>query len=65
MKKWNKPELTVLIKAQPEENVLLECKYNAAALGIGLDQNATLGHGCQATKEASCQACQSLGGSAS
>ena len=65
MKQWEKPELIILVKAQPEENVLLECKFNAAPLGTGGEQNATLGHGCQATKIASCQACQSLGGGGS
>ena len=65
MEKWQKPELTILIKAQPEENVLLECKYQSAPLGTGLEQNETDGHGCQATKVDSCQACQGLGGSGS
>ena len=65
MKKWKRPELIVLVKAQPEENILTHCKFNAAPLGTGGTQNATLGHGCQATKDASCQSCQSLGGSGS
>ena len=65
MKKWQKPELTILVKAQPEENVLLHCKANKAPMGTGGEQSATLGHGCQATKDASCQACRSLGGALS
>lgn len=60
--KWQRPELIVLHKGRPEENVLTQCKYNAAPLGTGGTQADTLGHGCQATKDKSCQACQSLGG---
>ena len=60
--KWESPKLVVLYKAQVQENILTMCKYNKAPLGTGGSQAATLGHGCQATKDKSCQACQSLGG---
>lgn len=60
---WQRPELIVLHRGRPEESVLVVCKYNAAPLGTGGVQT-TLGHGCQASKEGSCQACQSLGGGA-
>ncbi|MBN1893029.1 hypothetical protein JW906_00970 [bacterium] len=60
--RWESPKLVVLYRTTPEENVLILCKFNSAPLGTGAQQNETLGHGCQATKEQSCQACQSLGG---
>jgi len=60
-KKWLKPELIILFRGKAEESVLEHCRYNAAPLGTGGVQT-TLGHGCQASKEGSCQACQSLGG---
>lgn len=62
--KWQRPELIVLRRGRPEENVLEACKYNAAPDGTGGVQTA-IGHGCQASKAGSCQACQSLGGSGS
>lgn len=60
--KWESPKLVVLYRATVEENILVLCKFNAAPLGTGGSQAETLGHGCQATKEKTCQACQSLGG---
>jgi hypothetical protein len=60
-KKWSSPTLIILLKGRPEENVLAMCKYNKAPLGSGGVQADTLGHGCQATRNKSCQACQSLG----
>jgi len=62
-KEWNRPELVIVVRSTPEENVLLECKYNGAGEGIGLSQTS-LGHGCQAA-QGQCGACQSLGGSGS
>ena len=62
--KWHKPELVVLFKGRPEESVLTECKANAAPDGTGGIQTL-IGHGCQAAKTGSCQACQSLGGNLS
>lgn len=62
-KTWEKPELIVLTRGKPEENVLWECKYNAAPDKWGGIQTGN-GHGCQAAKDNSCQACQSLGGGA-
>jgi hypothetical protein len=59
--KWQKPELIVLQRGRPEESVLMACKYNAAPDGTGGIQTL-IGHGCQAAKTGSCQACQSLGG---
>lgn len=61
-KKWLKPELVILFRGKPEESVLTVCRYNAAPLGTGGEQSEMLGHGCQATRLNSCQACQSLGG---
>ena len=63
-KKWLKPELVILFRGKPEECVLEVCRFQAAPLGTGGVQTA-LGHGCQASKEGSCQACRSLGGGAS
>jgi len=60
---WKQPELIVLVRSRPEENVLRHCKYNSAPLGVGDVQNI-LGHGCQADT-GGCGACQSLGGSGS
>ena len=62
-KEWHRPELLVIVRSTPEENILAVCKYNGAALGIGLVQT-TSGHGCQAA-QGGCGACQSLGGSGS
>jgi len=61
--KWQRPELIVLHRGRPEESVLEACKYNAAPDGTGGIKTA-IGHGCQASKAGSCQACQSLGGHA-
>ncbi|MBW1792800.1 MAG: hypothetical protein JRJ14_11230 [Deltaproteobacteria bacterium] len=63
-KKWNTPELIILVKSQPEENVLSHCKYNRAPIGEGDPQNYE-GHGCQAIRTGSCAACQDLGGTGS
>jgi len=63
--KWKKPELVILVRSNPEENVLTsDCKYNAAPLGVGGPQTGD-GHGCQATKLVTCQSCQGLGGGGS
>ena len=60
---WEKPELIVLTRGKPEENVLWECKFNTAPDRWGGIQTYN-GHGCQAEKSNSCMACQSLGGGA-
>ena len=63
-KKWKKPELIVLVRSNPEENVLKnDCKSNTAPDNTGDAQNAD-GHGCQAIS-GGCGACQGLGGAAS
>gem|GEM_PF-321396 len=66
-KYWKKPELVILVRSHPEENVLTsDCKYNAAPIGVGASQGSIeYGHGCQAPKENTCQACQGLGGGGS
>jgi len=63
-KKWLKPELVILFRGKPEECVLEHCRYNTAPDGTGGIQTFD-GHGCQASKANSCQACNSLGGGAS
>lgn len=35
MKKWSKPELTVLVRSRPEEAVLTGCKLETAEIGPG------------------------------
>jgi len=59
---WARPELVILYRGKAEESVLEHCRYNAALIGTGGEQADTLGHGCQATRDKSCQACRSLGG---
>ena len=60
-RKWQRPELLILVRSYSEENILTVCRANATPLGQGGAQSGD-GHGCQATRVGSCQACQSLGG---
>lgn len=62
-KEWENPELIIISRSTPEENVLAHCKYNHAPDNIGDTQNAS-GHGCQADT-GGCGSCQDLGGKGS
>ena len=64
-RQWVTPKLLIMARSTPEENVLAACKYNAAPMLPGYPLDTTDGHGCQASKDKSCQACQSLGGGGS
>jgi len=62
-KKWKKPELVVLVRSTPAENILTsDCKFNG--LETGGDVQTVDGHGCQA-RVGGCGACSGLGGSGS
>ena len=50
-KKWDKPELTVLVRGQAEEAVLTACK-NSTAAGPGAAP-----HSCDASGAGSCSSC--------
>lgn len=64
-KEWKKPELVILARGNPEENILKsDCKYNSASTGIG-DIQSLDGQGCKAASVDTCAACQGLGGSGS
>ncbi len=61
---WAKPELVVLVKGQPEENVLTQCKaVNGPASNTEI---AATGQNCKVREGPSqCGACQACGGGTS
>lgn len=63
-KKWQTPELIILTRGRPEENILSSCRFEAAGDGFGDIQSGS-GRGCQAKDAGSCRACRDLGGRAS
>lgn len=61
-KKWDTPELVILVKSQPEENVLTQCKsVHGADVTV---VNSTGGQNCK-NNTGKCGACQAEGGGAS
>ncbi len=54
---WQRPELTVLVRNNPEEMVLTICKANAAGPEPG-----TIKQNCGFELPSNCRACQSRGG---
>ena len=62
-KQWSRPELIILIKGQPEENILTQCK-SVQGLPVQVAIGAT-GQNCKNWKEGTCGACQAEGGGSS
>ena len=63
-KKWERPQLIILARGTPEENVLYQCKTEHGAIigpAAGIQQS-TCGTGDTTTN---CGACQSRGGQSS
>jgi hypothetical protein len=56
-KKWEKPELVVLLRSRPEEAVLTACKNIPSQIG-----GSTFNGGCQ-TWTGICQTCYALASS--
>ena len=61
-KEWVTPELQIVVKSQPEENVLVQCKsvHGAPTLII---QSVT-GQNCKNKSVNTCAACSAEGGAA-
>jgi hypothetical protein len=61
-KNWEKPQLIVLARGTPEENVLTHCKYiGYSATGVPQSVGQT---GCDKSEtDKNCGACQSRSGS--
>lgn len=59
-RQWVTPELIVLTKGQPEENILTQCKA-VHAPAVSSVQSDT-GQNCKNRKDATCGACQAEGG---
>lgn len=59
IKKWAKPQLIVLGRGTPEENVLANCKTTSVS-GAGTNKNA-----CKAASKGACSAanCSTVGSS--
>lgn len=62
-KQWTTPELIILIKGQPEENILTQCKAVQAPY-VQVDIGAS-GQNCKNWKTGTCGACQAEGGGSS
>jgi hypothetical protein len=54
---WQRPELTVLVRNNPEEMVLTQCKTNAVGPEPG-----TIKQNCGYDLVSNCRACQARGG---
>jgi len=54
-KKWKKPELIIMQKAQPQEAILTHCK---TVVLNGNPETGTVGQTCGNPKANSCQACK-------
>lgn len=62
-KYWTTPELVVLVKGQPEENILTACKaVHGYAYPVPLGYEGQI---CKNWKSKTCGACQSEGGGGS
>jgi hypothetical protein len=55
-KKWTMPELTVIVRAKPEETVLTTCKTGPA----GQSSPSAPGLGCRVTAPGPCAFCLQL-----
>jgi len=61
-KQWDTPELVILVRSTPEENVLTQCKsVHGAPVAVQL---STTGQNCKVA-QGNCGACQAEGGGAS
>lgn len=61
---WERPQLVIIAKGRPEENVLLHCKAIGMTGTLGYAQE-TGQNACDELKEQNCGDCQSRGGKGS
>ena len=58
---WTRPQLIVLARGTPDENVLTHCKFIGAGEGGGA--NTSSQNGCNQDTTANCGVCQARAGS--
>ena len=56
-KEWSTPELVILVRSRPEENVLTHCKTYGTTV-VNQDPYTPTGQDCKAA-QGNCGACQS------